>query len=1236
MSDFKWRWGLELYLKKLELYGFKSFANKTILTFEPGVTAVVGPNGCGKSNISDSIKWVLGEQSAKELRGSKMEDIIFSGTDNTQPVNLAEVSLTFSNKDRIFPIDYDEVIITRRVYRSGESEYLLNKTQVRLKDISMLLAGTGIGVSSYSIAEQGKMDRVLHSRPEDRREIFEEASGITKYKARRKEALNKLENTESNLIRIADIVTEIKRQINSIERQAQKAERFRTEFEKMKDIDIKLAVREYSSIKEKESDKKSSIISLKQKEGQFSLELSLQQDELRLHRDKINSLDENISGKKQALSGMLANIDKNENSVKVNTERIEELNQRCESLSRELEEISKRSSGISQKIAALESEFSMIHTERETKLSLIKQTERNLNGITDIIKKCESMITEAKISIMENASSQSKLRNELSKISAALSTASSRHRRLGIEEDKIVKDVDGVSLNMQSVENSYAEQRKVLENVLQLLHCLKNASTQLTINFKEKTDLIDKLKQRLASSGSKLDVLKDLKQKREGLSDGVKAYMEFIDKDPSQKEFFVGIVADVIQAKESLIKPLEAALGEMSQAIIVENIFARQKALEFLKTSKSGRAHFIVLNDTELVEGEVLTNPSEPIQDHIAVKLSEMIEVKQGCKKVIDRLLKDTYLVEKPELCQGLKSHLITLVTREGDMKRGIVLSGGYNSCDEYTSIIGRDAKIKELSIDVDRLRAQIAEYEQEYSRMAFRLEQIKKDVSGQEDIAKREEIKLNSIDAQRVKISEQRQRLQEELKLIKLELEETVEEENSLKSREESLSAQCTDLEDKQNETEVSISSSQQAIVEKTSEKESAITLLAELRTQMSLVSEKYESQNATLNMLKGAIENEKISTSERSVQLEQSHSKSGALKIDIENLAKTNEGLRVNLDEVDQGLLNLQEERSRVYIFVEQSENKTRDMQKDLDELRSSISNCHLNASELSYTLNSIKERVESTYRINIENEGVIFNGAEDFDLMADELPALREKIEKMGHVNMVAIEEHKELKERYEFLSAQQQDLINAKESLHKAINKINRTTRKMFIETFEAIKVAFKEYFKLLFGGGTAELFLMDQADILESGIEIIVRPPGKKLQSISLLSGGEKALTSVALLFALFKVKPTPFCVLDEIDAPLDEANIDRFSGVLEEFIHSTQFIVITHNKKTISASDVMYGITMEKSGISKIVSVKLADDAQIEQRRKQAETEGVKRLKEVKEEPAEETNVAEPITENNL
>ncbi|MFA5069520.1 MAG: chromosome segregation protein SMC [Candidatus Omnitrophota bacterium] len=1224
-----------MYLKKLEIYGFKSFANKTTLVFEPGVTAVVGPNGCGKSNISDSIKWVLGEQSAKELRGLKMEDVIFNGTDTAQPVNLAEVSLTFSNKDRMFPIDYDEIIITRRVYRSGESEYLLNKTQVRLKDINALLAGTGIGVSSYSIAEQGKMDRILHSRPEDRREIFEEASGITKYKSKKKEALSKLEGTENNLIRIADIINEIRRQINSIERQAQKAERFRMEFDNMKGLDVKLSYYEYSRIREQESEKRQNIALLKQKEAQLSLELAACQDELRLYRDKINTLDDGISEKRQVVSVTLAGMDKNENSIKVNSERIDELKQRCESLSRELEEASRRLADLDKKISSLESEFNLVQGERDKRLALIKETEDNLARIVDTVKICESAIAEAKMAIMVNASGQSKLRNELSRISVSFSTALSRRRRLNTEEEKVLKDSGDLHSSLKLAEDCYIRQRRSLDSALQSLHCLKNANTQLTINVKEKASLIDKLKQRLASSGSKLEMLKDLKHRREGLSDGVKAYMEFIEAEPFRKAQFIGIVADVIQAKESFIRPLESALGEMSQAIIVKDASARQDAVRFLKESKNGRAHFIVLDDFAVEETGLPQQAPDTVRVPVLGRLCDMIEVRQDCKKVIDYLLKDVYAVDRlePDACAA--GCPVGIVSFDGDMKKGMVFSGGHNLTDECTSIIGRDGKIRELETDVGRLRSQIAECEQEYSQMLFRLDQIKKDISGQEDTAKQEEIKLHSIDAQRVKISEQADKLQEELKVIRLESEETVEEENTLKAREEVLNAQCVELEGKQREIEDLINSKQGQIAEKTAEKESAIALLSQLRTQMSLVSEKYESQNVTLNMLKSAFANENTAVSERQAQLSAALSRSGELKADIEYLAKSNGELRLRLDEGNRGLSKLQEERNNIYVLVDQFENKSREAQKGLDEIRSSVSNCHLNASELSYTSNSVKERIFSSYKIDLDNENILFTGTEDFEQMAGELKALKEKIEKMGPVNMVAIDEHNELKQRFEFLSAQQKDLIDAKESLHKAINKINRTTRKMFIETFEAIRAAFKEYFKLLFGGGMAELFLMDQADILESGIEIAVRPPGKKLQSISLLSGGEKALTSVALLFALFKVRPTPFCVLDEIDAPLDEANIDRFSRMLAEFVHSTQFIVITHNKKTISVSDVMYGITMEKSGISRIVSVKLADDRQIEERRQRAENEGVRIFKQsrMQQTAEEDMDLAEPVAE---
>jgi chromosome segregation protein len=1185
-----------LYLKKLELYGFKSFANKTSLTFEPGVTAVVGPNGCGKSNISDSIKWVLGEQSAKELRGSKMEDVIFNGTDNTHPVNLAEVSLTFSNKDRIFPLDYDEVIITRKVYRSGESEYLLNKTQVRLKDIAALLAGTGIGVSSYSIAEQGKMDRVLHARPEDRREIFEEASGITKYKAQRKEALNKLEHTENNLVRIADIVNEVKRQINSIERQAQKAERFRVEFERMKELDVKLALHEYNNIRDQESCKRESVTELKQKEGHLSLELNLQQDELKIHREKTSSADESISVKRQALSELSGNIDKNENSIKVNTERIEELSQRRESLSRELQEISKRSSELSLKASSVEAEFGLINQDRENKLSFLRDKEESLDGIVKAIKICEKAIADSKMHIMENASAQSRIRNELSTASANISTLALRDRRLRVEKDKVIKDLDAAGLNMSAAEESFIEQRKILEDALQLLHALKNAFTQLTINFKEKSDAIDRLKQRLASSSSKLEVLKDLKQKREGLSDGVKAYMEFIENNPEQKELFVGIVADLIEAKDSLIKPLEASLGEMSQAIVVNNKLARTEAMKFLKDSKSGRAHFISLDDIaciELPSHEHALN----VQDKYAKRLADMISVKQGCKKVIDILLEDACLVDFLDTGEKANSDSTVIVTREGDIKKGIIYSGGYISSDEYTSIIGRDSKIKELANEVDNLRAQISDYEQEQSRMAFRLDQIKKDVASQEELSKKEEIKLNSRDAQRSKIKEQKTRLEEELNILQLELDETLEEESSLKSREQTLSSEYANLESAQKEIEAYANNNQHEISVKTAEKEKTIIVLAELRTQMSLVSEKYESQQAALDMLKSALENEAISASDRQSQFEGAQNKSEFLKKDIERLVDANRNLQELAGSVRQELSVLQEERSRIYSFVEQTDIKTRNMQKQLDELRCAISNFHLTLNEFTHTANSIKERIEASYKVDLDSENQVFHSDENWQAIAQEAGTLKEKIDKMGPVNLIAIDEHKELKERFDFLSAQQEDLINAKESLHKAINKINRTTRQMFTVTFEAIRAAFKEYFKLLFSGGTAELFLVDQADILESGIDIVVRPPGKKLQSISLLSGGEKALTSVALLFALFKVKPTPFCVLDEIDAPLDEANIERFSRILQEFINSTQFIMITHNKKTISISDVMYGITMENSGVSKVVSVKLSDDS---------------------------------------
>lgn len=1180
-----------MYLKKLEIFGFKSFANKTELVFEPGVSAIVGPNGCGKSNISDSIKWVLGEQSAKELRGSKMEDVIFNGTDDTQPVNLAEVSLVLSNKDHALPVDYDEVIISRRVFRSGESEYFLNKTPVRMRDIIELLAGTGIGVSSYSVTEQGKMDRVISSRPEDRREIFEEASGITKYKNKKKEALLKLEHSENNLVRLADIINEVKRQIASIERQAHKAEKFRIEFDKLKELDLKLAFREFNKVKAQQDGIKQENDGLKQKEGHLSLEFNLQADELRLHREKKDKLDEQISEAKVKSTNIGSTIDKNENAVRINRERVEELTGLSQSLTREIEDIARRGLKIKEKIDSVESDFKLINDEKENKQTRLTEAEKTSDSIIETIKECEKTISESKFAIMENASSQSKLKNELNKISASLTTISSRHRRLNIEKDNTSQELESIEHKLGNAQHIFTEQKEILDKVLRQLSSLRSEHELLSSDLKEKSGKIESLKQKLASSGSKLELLKDLKDKKEGFSEGVKAYVEFIEHNSQAQESFVGIIADILQPQEGLVTALESALGEKSQMIVVRTRKAIKDALDYLKSQKKGRAQFVAVD--ELVDLKTdSTNFESPL---VLGRLSDFVKAQDEHMPILRYILKDTYLVEDLEREPVLRESCAILVTRDGDRAAGIMVSGGGSSREEYTSIIGRDGKIAELSAEVEALNKEISDYEDERSQMILNMEQTRKELDLSENTAKKEEIDLNARESEQLKSQEVKDKLQQEFNVINLELEEIAEEETALKNREAMHKEELEKVEREHQGLESLINQSQATISSKSLAKEKLIVTLTELRTQMSLVNEKHNSQNDALNMLKSSLEAEENGIESRKGQIEEAMNKSSSLGLETERLREENKVLAGQNQIVDGELIALQDERKSAFSVIEEIENKTRDKQKELDDLRSGISTFHINLNELNYKASSLTERIQSAYRVDLEQEDMVFDGDEDWNKMATEVEALKEKIERIGPVNMIAIEEHKELQDRYDFLTSQQEDLLNAKESLHKAINKINRTTRKMFMETFEQIRAAFKDYFKLLFGGGAAELFLVDQADVLESGIEIVVRPPGKKLQNITLLSGGEKALTAIALLFALFKVRPTPFCVLDEIDAPLDEANIDRFSGILQEFVKTTQFIIITHNKKTISVSDIMYGITMEKSGVSKIVSVKFAE-----------------------------------------
>lgn len=1187
-----------MYFKRLELFGFKSFADRTKLVFEPGVTAVVGPNGTGKSNISDAIKWVLGEQSAKELRGGKMEDVIFNGTDAAQPVNIAEVSLILSNQDRYLPIEYDEIIVTRRVFRSGESEYLLNKTQVRLKDIQDLFAGTGIGTSSYSIAEQGKMDRVLNSRPEDRREIFEEASGITKYKTKRKEALRKLEYTENNLARLADIINEVKRQINSIERQAKKAEKYKQAYDSLKELDVKHSLYQYKDIKRKKSAKDIEYQQLKEKEGSFSEESNAKTSNLRNNRQELLTLDQEISDTRKQLMGSATTIEKNTSNISLNNERTKEITSRRASLAAEVEHIEARIESLKHQISQLQRTFEELSSEKNKKDEVTRQRQERLQQLSVSIKECEAVISKSNLSIMENMAKQSRIKNEISKLSANIISLGHRHRRLSAEKEATGTEVSACADKLRQAESVLKAQ---LEKTQKHSEQLRQGHDKLQ-SLNEKLSALDEsivsFEKLLASCTSKHEILSNLNQAKEGLPEGVKSYLEIVKESSEVKGSFIGVLAEIIKVKPGYERAVETALGDELQSIILQDDEAATKAVGYLKNRQAGKASFIIL-DRCTQKGEILNIDNA----RTSKRLDNFIDSAGLHQGLISYLFDGIFFTESIEeaiaIVKDNKNRSIRVVTKDGSYVSYNKIVGGGIGHLEYTGIVGRNSRIEQLHKEAEQLKVKIERVKSQRIDLIAQIDACKNDLASQEALLREEEKKEASREIDQSNSEAEIKKLKEELSLVEMELDEVLQQEGEFKDKDALLKKELNEIEAEHQSLQQIILEKQKTIGSGTSEKETLLVSVAEVKTELSLLTDKHSSQENTLNMLKDSLNKEEFNIQNRRNQIEEGQERTESLKSETLRMVQENEILEQQKQQLNARVTDLEQKRYSMTIAFERIEEEAQEQRKQMDELRNSLSALQVNTTELNYKADSIKERTYQAYKIDIDQVNIIFDENENWQQIAQEVEGLKVRVEKMGPVNLVAIEEHKELQERYDFLTSQQQDLLDAKESLHKAINKINRTTRKLFMETFEKIKVYFKEYFRLLFGGGAADIYLIDQADILESGIEIIVRPPGKKLQSISLLSGGEKALTSIALLFALFKVKPSPFCVLDEIDAPLDEANIDRFSRMLHEFIDSTQFIIITHNKKTISIADVMYGITMEKSGISKIVSVKFTQREKI-------------------------------------
>ncbi|HLF18573.1 MAG TPA: AAA family ATPase [Candidatus Omnitrophota bacterium] len=1082
-----------MYFKKLELFGFKSFADKTTLNFEPGITAIVGPNGCGKSNIFDAIRWVLGEQSVKELRGSAMEDVIFNGTQSKPSLGFAEVSLTFSNESKMLPIEYDEVTVTRRLFRSGESEYLLNKARVRLKDIQELLMGTGMGAEAYSLVQQGKVDLVVSAKPEDRRMILDEAAGITKYKAKKKEALSKLKSTEENLLRVSDITREVQRQITSIERQANKARKYKEEYDKLKNLEVCFARYEMQTFIDQQQGIEAQLNEIKDKEAELNRQHDTLSEQLTQEINRLDELEAKINDLHAQEIKLDGQIEMNNRQIGFNQERIGGLKEAELRLVAQKEQSLQRCRAQQGKIEELKE---MIRQVEET----IKGNDEVIKDKKDLLRSLERFIADAREKIKENeekilnlTSKQVNVRNQLTDIMKEIQSALARKRRLEVETQKVTEEKQSVEQKSQNVDF----QIKSIQGTVQ----------ELEQTIEQKNKEIAELRQRMQEMQSQMDELE------------------------KKKVFF--------KSQKELIEKLNTQYGDIPDPVS---------------------------------EGKFITDI--PPQEHHTGLVGKVKEVRE--------------------------------ITQKG---------GGFFATQEVKRLFEIVCETKFIELDPQQISLKIAEIEQQIEGLEIEKQHLKVHIEeagrklGQleQEIHNKEKV-LSILRSQKNDLGQEAQKFSDELELVQSELVEVQDTLTEARKREEEVNYELDTVNQDISWCQNDIKDKQGAISHKTQEKEQVTVSIAQLETEVQSAKENFISHQENVRLFSESLDNSLEEIKKIEDEVAGFDGKKKQYESEIESLqSKTKETEEAKYT-LRQDLSTLEVQKNKMGETINEWRSKMTEVEEQGDGLKQTIHDHQMNLQQINFSEQGIKDRLSQTYKINWDElsqelAGVLQENQESPapavaiapEAMQEELDKLRKRCESYGNVNLVAIEEYDELKQRFEFLTKQQSDLLEAKSQLMATIQKINRSTRQMFMDTFTKVSEEFRIYFRMLFGGGEAELILLDPENVLESGIEIIARPPGKKLQSISLLSGGEKTLTAIALIFGVFKVNPSPFCVLDEIDAALDESNVGRFSYLLKDFAKIAQFIVITHNKKTIAGSDIMYGITMPETGISRIVSVKMKE-----------------------------------------
>lgn len=1243
-----------MYLKTLEIQGFKSFADKTVFEFAQGVTGIVGPNGCGKSNVVDAIRWVLGETSAKALRGGEMADVIFNGTEKRKPLGMAEVTLTMADCEESLKVDFNEVAITRRVFRDGRSEYRLNGTLCRLRDIHDLFMDTGIGRTAYSIMAQGQIDQILSSKPEERRAVFEEAAGITKFKREKKDALRKLEYTEANLLRVSDVLAEQERRMNSLKRQVAKARRFQSLSTDYRVLDTHLAHKRFTEITAERAELTTSIRSLDAQDSHlsrqlpekeelvsearsaarlFESELAELRQQLNEHRNALASAEARIAFNNERKSELEGRISQNHSDIAATREKLAQQEFDFTAANEALDQLNRR-------IAEQEFELNKLQertvTARETRANLetaLRASRGEANTCQNIIASMQAKIESSFAQLEGNRERARQLAEEEQRLNIGVEEYIAQQTNIAALVSETGAQLTELEEAFQSAERSYQHTRGDIDA----------ARTTATESNKV-----------LAQRSARLDAVKQLVASGEGFAKGTQNLLKGLDAPDEFKPSIDGVLATFIQADDSAARAIEAALGAKLQTVLVADSAVAETLIQRLTEKKLGQAAILPKNLIPKAAGTQI----ETLPSGATAWALDKVKSEPQVAAIIEQLLEKTLIV--PDLATALKLRndysTLTFVTLAGETlsPEGTIQGGAASGAS--TSLLERQNEVRSLETEVAALRQSDEEARTRVTSLESQLEAQREAVEVSRERLQRQKVELSTLQGQLSLATREVENFNTRIENVRWERSELDKRENAAADSRQHLESELTSSRDRLAAIEDQTRSLQSQSDSAVSSEQELSAALNELRTQLAVEKRAKQAAEEQQRPMEARLSELREIAIRREAEIANFTNRIEAAAQENVSLRNQAEDSRIEAEDLQQVLSEKAEGRGELIKAIEEAEVQLAAIRKQLAATNEQKGREEIAATKLDLRLENLMDSTEDRHQItlatfepdahlllatlasrkarnasgadetdpevaeesatNADQKSSINNHQSSIDPLPD-IPGepnwsfveslvhdLKRKIESMGPVNVDAIEEYDELEERHNFLRNQHDDLVNSKTELLAVIERINEETQRRFAETFAQVRLNFRDMFKELFGEkGQADLTLIDESDPLESGIEVIAKPPGKKLQSITLLSGGERSMTAVALLFSIYMIKPSPFCVLDELDAPLDESNIGRFVKVLERFIDRSQFIIVTHSKRTMARADVMYGVTMEEFGVSKPVGMRLtasSDDTKTE------------------------------------